>query len=238
MFRSPRTTTCSPAEVTAAVVATPGLALVRPVAGPARAVRTAARLTPCARARAAIEVPCSRYAVRASSAGSRTARAGGRYVLNPIDVQRYLALAVATGVPGPVDRMAETGHSLSRDSEHVIWPPPVTTRSDPHRSRARRSVRCQHGRLLLRQAGTAPARTVRPIGWSTRWLGQPCCCTGSAGRCRSDGGSGWSGMRRRISRTPRGGLARQPFGSAGVCDTWILNRAAAPPVAHFRSPPP
>ena len=48
-----------------------------PGSRPARAVRTAARLTLCARESAAIEAPCSRYADRASSAG-RPASAGGR----------------------------------------------------------------------------------------------------------------------------------------------------------------
>ena len=39
-------------------------------------------------------------------------------------------------------------------------------------------------------------------GWSTRWRGWMCCCTGSAGACRSRRGGRRSGMRR---RSPGGG---------------------------------
>ena len=54
-------------------------------------------------------------------------------------------------------------------------------------------------------AGRWRGSRIRPgggSGWSTRWRGRPCCCTGSGGPCRSRRGGRRSGMRR---RSPGGG---------------------------------
>ena len=54
---------------------------------------------------------------------------------------------------------------------------------------------------LARDRGTRPGGGSR---WSTRWPGWTCCCTGSAGPCRSRPGGPRSGTRRRL---PGGGRA-------------------------------
>src|SRR5436309_358677 len=59
-------------------------------------------------------------------------------------------------------------------------------------------------------AGPWPGSRTRPgsgSGWSTRWPGRPCCCTGSAGRSRSLPGGPlvlvWDGLNTHPSRAMR-----------------------------------
>ena len=60
---------------------------------------------------------------------------------------------------------------------------------------------CGYGISAGRWRGS-PSSAGGCSGWSTRWPGWRCCCTGSAGRCRSRRGGPRSGMRR---RSPGGG---------------------------------
>ena len=124
----------------------------------------------------------------------RGQRPGDREALPRLaDVGEPVAAGAGRGRPGGAGlqgrrRRAVQAHSRPRSpSWKRCWMP----------ARRRLGMRISAGRWP-----GSPSRPGGGSGWSTRWPGRPCCCTGSAGPCRSRRGGRPSGMRR---RSPGGG---------------------------------